>query len=407
MKALLISYLFHPYTAGGAERVVLDLARGLSREGCRVLVMTAGRTEERYELQPGISVWRIFHRSPYFNDPAQRKKNRLLQAAWRLLACWNPLIFGKTVAVLRSFRPDIIHVHNFHGFSPALFAAARRLSIPVVFTPHDYFPICRRYNFFKNGQSCQDRCFGCRLWSRWSRSRMGRFHLLSLTRFSRELFLRYLRPASDQLLYLASPMNSQEIRTAAAQKQRLAAKKKTVFLFMGRLNEFKGIRWLLDSLRGELPPRTLFLIAGDGPLRALTEEFCRRHPAHCKFLGEVSGASKHKLLLATDVLFCLSVGGDMSPLVIPEAFGYGIPVIGTAAGAIAEWITPAETGWLVAHGSRENLAAVVAEIGARRALLKGYSGNCFRKAAANNSELHARAVLDRYRELSRRSPGNS
>jgi len=226
MKALLISYLFHPHMAGGAERVVLDLARGLSREGCRVLVMTAGRKEERYELKPGIAVWRIFHRSPYFNDPAQPKKNRWLRAAWRLLACWNPLIFAKTVAILRSFRPDIIHVHNFHGFSPAPFAAARLRSIPVVFTPHDYFAICRRYNFFKNGKSCEDRCFGCRLWSRWSRSCLGQFHLLSLTRFSRELFLRCLRPASNHLLYLASPMNSQEIRMAAAQKQRLAAKKK-------------------------------------------------------------------------------------------------------------------------------------------------------------------------------------
>ncbi len=97
------------------------------------------------------------------------------------------------------------------------------------------------------------------------------------------------------------------------------------------------------------------LIAGDGPLRAAVEEFCRQHPANSKFLGEVSGERKQKLLLATDVLFCLSASGDMSPLVIPEAFCYGIPVIGSAAGPVAEWMTPGETGWLVALTVPETL----------------------------------------------------
>ncbi len=248
MKVLLISYLFHPYRAGGAERAVLDLARGLSLKGCRVLVMTAGRKEERYELQPGISVWRIFHLSPFFNHPASARKNGFLRAVWRLLAIWNPMVFGKTVAILRRFRPDVVHIHNFHGFSPALFSAARLLAIPVVFTPHDFFSVCRRYSFFKNGKSCGELCFGCRFWSRWVRDCLGRFHLLCLSRFSRELLLRRLRPGSTQLLYLASPLDAAEIQMAAAQKQRLVEKKNNGFPFMGRLNEFKGTAWLLETL---------------------------------------------------------------------------------------------------------------------------------------------------------------
>jgi glycosyltransferase involved in cell wall biosynthesis len=398
MKVLLVSYLFPPAGNGGAERGVEDLARGLNREGCHVLVMSAGRKEERVQLPGGVSLWRVHHRSPYFNDPAQPGRKGLVRAVWRLLACWNPLIFARTIAVLRRFRPDIVHVHNYHGFSPAPFAAARRLAIPLVFTPHDYFAICRHYSFFKKRESCRGHCFGCRLWSCWSMYCLGRFHLLSISLFSRELFLRHLRPASAHVLHQPSPLSLREIAQAAEAKRRLAAKKKMIFLFLGRLSELKGVRWLLDALRGGIPPQALFLFAGDGPLRPEVEAFCRQHPAHCRFLGEVRGTTKDKLLKAADVLLCLSAAGDMSPRVILEAFAYGIPVLGTAGGVFAEWIRPGETGWLVPWGDRRGLAEAIGEIGAQRALVAACSENCFRTASANPRDLHARAVLDRYRE---------
>jgi glycosyltransferase involved in cell wall biosynthesis len=405
MNVLLISYLFHPLTAGGAEQAVLDLARGLSRRGCRVRVLTAGGRDEESELTPGISVCRIFHRSPYLNHPRREGKNILLQTAWRLLAVWNPWIFCKTVAVMRRFRPDVVHVHNFHGFSPAVFSAARLLAIPVVFTPHDFFSICRRYSLYKNGKSCSGHCLACRLWAGWTRLCLGRFRLLSLSRFGRALFLRYLRPGSEVQRCLPSPLDPPEIREAARRKGRLAGKKKTVFLFLGRLNDFKGVRWLLESFPWDLAPQALLLIAGDGPLRPLVEECCARHPAGLRFLGEVSGERKRRLLLATDVLFCLSAAGDMSPLVIPEAFAYGIPVVGSQAGAIPEWVVPGRTGWLVPYGSRTGLAATARDICGQRETVRAFGRNCLQVALANGRDLHAQEVLAYLEETARPGGG--
>ena len=407
MKVLLVSYLFHPHEAGGAEQAVLDLANGLGHKGCRVMVLTAGNREERRELFPMVSVWRIAHRSPYFNDPRQARRNVLLRTAWRLLAAWNPLVFCKTVVVMRRFRPDVVHVHNFHGFSPAVFTAARLLAIPVVFTPHDYFAICSRYSLFKNGQRCVTPCRGCRLWARWVGFCMGRFHLLCLSQFSRGLLLRYLRPTSVLSRLLPSPLAAREIRALETGKQRLGSRPRTVFLFMGRLNELKGIPWLLQSFPRGVAAPALLLIVGAGPLRPRVEEFCRRHPANTKFLGEVSGERKWKLLLATDVLLCLSAAGDMSPLVIGEAFAFGIPVIGSATGAIPERVVPGETGWLVPHGDGKALATLVSAVCADPESRTALGRNCMRAALANDRELYWQEVLACFRAATATNPGKN
>ena len=404
MRVLLINYLFSPHEAGGAERVVADLAAGLGRLGCRVLVMTAGRREEKRELPSGVSVWRIAHRSPYFNDPRQPRRTMLLRVAWRLLAVWNPWVFLKTLAVLRRFRPDVVHVHNFHGFSPAVFSAARLRRIPAVFTPCDFLAVCRRYSLYAAGRNCDRHCPACRLWARWVSLCLGPFHLLCLSRFSRDLFLRHLRPASARVITLPAPGTAADIAAARAWRRRQENKRRTVFLFLGRLSDLKGIPWLLESFPGALPAPALILIAGDGPLRPQVEEACRRQPRIFKFLGRVDGERKRRLLLASDVLLCLSAAGDMSPLVIAEAFACGMPVIASAAGAMPERVVDGETGWLVPHGSRAGLVAAVRAACAERSALEERRGCCLRAAQASDHDRYLAAVLEGLRQAAGQRP---
>lgn len=404
MRVLLINYLFPPHAAGGAERLAADLAAGLSRLGCRVLVMTAGRREEKLELPSGISLWRIAHRSPYFNRPRQPRRMFPLRVAWRLLAVWNPWVFLKTLSVLRRFRPDVIHVHNFHGFSPAVFSAARLRRIPVVFTPCDFLAVCRRYSLHAAGRNCDRLCPACRVWARWVSLCLGPFHLLGLSRFSRDLFLRHLRPASARVLTLPALGETADIAAVRAWRRRQKNKRRSVFLFLGRLSGLKGIPWLLDSFFGALPAPALILIAGDGPLQPQVEEACRRQPRVLKFLGRVDGERKRRLLLASDVLLCLSAAGDMSPLVIAEAFACGMPVIAAAAGAMPERVIDGKTGWLVPYGSRSGLAAAVRKACADRSALEERRECCLRAAQASDRDRYLAGVLQGLRQAAGQRP---
>jgi glycosyltransferase involved in cell wall biosynthesis len=67
------------------------------------------------------------------------------------------------LSFLRSWNPDVIHVHTFMGMHKEFLDAAKKLSIRTVFTTHDFFPICPKVTMFKDNQNCPevDSCNDC------------------------------------------------------------------------------------------------------------------------------------------------------------------------------------------------------------------------------------------------------
>ncbi len=62
------------------------------------------------------------------------------------------------VVFLKLFGPDIIHVHSIQGIHKEFFVAAKRMGIKIVFTTHDYFPICFKSTLFDSNKMYCDRC---------------------------------------------------------------------------------------------------------------------------------------------------------------------------------------------------------------------------------------------------------
>lgn len=46
------------------------------------------------------------------------------------------------ISFLKNIKPDIIHVHTIQGVNKEFFYVAKQLNIPMIFTTHDYYPIC-------------------------------------------------------------------------------------------------------------------------------------------------------------------------------------------------------------------------------------------------------------------------
>ena len=55
---------------------------------------------------------------------------------------------------LKALKPDIIHVHTLMGLHKNFLMAAKELGIRLVFTTHDFFPICPKVKMFRNGKIC-------------------------------------------------------------------------------------------------------------------------------------------------------------------------------------------------------------------------------------------------------------
>lgn len=57
---------------------------------------------------------------------------------------------------LENMKPDVIHVHTMMGLHRSLLTAAKRLGIRIVFTTHDFFPICPKVTMFRDEMVCPD-----------------------------------------------------------------------------------------------------------------------------------------------------------------------------------------------------------------------------------------------------------
>ena len=58
---------------------------------------------------------------------------------------------------LRTFQPDIVHIHNLYPFiSPAVLPLCHRHGVPVVMTVHNYRLICPTGLFLRNGKPCEN-----------------------------------------------------------------------------------------------------------------------------------------------------------------------------------------------------------------------------------------------------------
>jgi len=79
-------------------------------------------------------------------------------------AVWNDDVRREFAELLRTEKPDIVHVHNtWVMISPSIFAACREAEVPVVKTLHNYQLLCAAGTFFRDGKICEE-CMEHTLW---------------------------------------------------------------------------------------------------------------------------------------------------------------------------------------------------------------------------------------------------
>ena len=126
-------------------------------------------------------------------------------------------------------------------------------------------------------------------------------------------------------------------------------------LFVGRLSDEKGIRFLLDNWKNMDVPLT---IVGDGPL-SLEVEHAARTNNRVHYLGRLSMSEIYRQMSMSQVLLVPSLWYEGFPMVIVEAFSNGLPVIASNLGSLAEVIQDQVTGDHFIPNDAEDFCAVL------------------------------------------------
>lgn len=131
-------------------------------------------------------------------------------------------------------------------------------------------------------------------------------------------------------------------------------------VYLGVLIPRKGLVTLLDAI-ARLAQKGLpveLVIAGSGSQMQELTARCEKLgiAARVRFSDWVSGAVKRNLLLESHCMVLPSANEGL-PIAILEALGYGLPVVSTPVGSIADAVRDGCNGYLVQPGDADQLAA--------------------------------------------------
>jgi glycosyltransferase involved in cell wall biosynthesis len=346
MKICLISNLYPPNVLGGAEVSVKKVSEELAKRGHEVIIITTPFNENKIEIINGVKIYEINPLNIYsvYDHP---HKSAFLKPLWHVIDLWNPYDNSIIKKILKTENPDIVHIHNFKGFSISSFAAAKSLGIPLVFTAHDYSLICMRANLLnRSGEICENPAALCKIYNSIQKK---------LVKNKPDLLIS---PSQFVINKLRSNGLFQDVK---AKKVPLGIELKSDkkfekdystidILYAGNLGEHKGVHILLKAFMRIKNDNIRLNIVGKGDcgkkLKIMAENDNR-----IKFHGFLEGNELSKVYKNANLTVVPSIWYDNSPMVIYESLSYGTPVIGSKIGGIPELIEDGFNGFLFEEGN--------------------------------------------------------
>ncbi|MFJ6838540.1 glycosyltransferase [Streptomyces sp. NPDC091209] len=309
-------------------------------------------------------------------------RSLLGKAAIPLLVPWNPAVRAELAAVLRSERPDVVHVHNvFPLLSPAVLAACADTGVPAVATLHNYTQVCPPGTLQRDGRPCAE-CVGSAPLPavRHGCYRNSRLATVPLA-VSMSVNRRRWWSGVERFFCISAAQRDVLVR-AGMPAERLAVKHNFVpepgagragagehLLYLGRLAEAKGVRLLMaawDELAADGGVGVPLMIAGTGPLEPEVTAWAAGRD-DVRYVGLYDTAQCREAIARSVAVVAPSTWLEAFGLVVVEAMAAGVPVVAAGHGAFVELVEDGMTGLLHRPGVSASLASCLRRITAESA----------------------------------------
>ncbi|MDQ7815064.1 MAG: glycosyltransferase [Patescibacteria group bacterium] len=278
-----VVHVIDTLNAGGAERMLYELVRGLPQRGFRVkvLALLRGGPLEKLFRQAGIEVEIGHYRWPWAVDS-----------------------FFRAFSFFRRERPDVVHTHLFDSDIFAR-AAAYFAHVPIIlWTEHNV-----------------NRQFGLvRRWLKHLTNRMAT-RGVAVSRTVKEYLRVSENTAEDKVTVIPNGLDFSRIVT----RERRQFKDVPVLLAVGRLSRQKGFDVLLKAL-ALVKNEWILRIAGQGEAEEELKQLAKRLglESRVEFLGFSDDVPS---LIHESDIFCFPSRWEGQGLAVLEAAAAGIPLI--------------------------------------------------------------------------------
>lgn len=364
-KRVLLVHNF--YQIGGGEHTVFD-------------------NEKKLLLKNGHAV----HTYTRSNDELKKSKWKMLLLPFTTI--WSFRTYLQVRHIIREKHIDVVHCHNtFPLISPSVYYAARSLRIPVIQTIHNFRFLCPNGLFYCNGEICEqcvqrnsflpalkNRCYRNSTVQTAVAAAMLKVHrwldtyrklnYVFLTEFNKNKFSGLIDTDADNVFVKPNFVYQRDM---LVQQKEI----KTKFIYAGRLDKNKGIRFLLETWP-ELPKEYELHIYGDGEFRRDCENAATTH-SNIRFYGF---SPQEKIFADLEDAAGLVFPGVLYegfPMVISESFSMGRPVLAPNLGNHGDLIRASGGGITYECGNKEAFCAAAKQLVAENARFSRNARNYF------------------------------
>jgi glycosyltransferase involved in cell wall biosynthesis len=289
---------------------------------------------------------------------------------------------------------QLAHLNLIHHYiTPSILEVLKKRNIPIIWTLHDYTPICPEGTFISNDNVCEA-CKGGKFYNTvLNKCKKNSFLASSLA--AMENYIHHFKEYYNNVDYFICPsiFSYQKYKEFNFFNNKLRQlyhgynyvepnedlilneiSDEKFILFVGRLEKIKGTHTLLKAMQKN--PKIRLKIIGDGTEDANLRAFASKNELiNVEFLGKKDKHDVLKLIKKSAFLICPSECYEVLGFTIVEAMLIGKPVIGANIGAIPETVIDGITGHLFEPKNDSELAEKISLLYHNEALINKLGSN--------------------------------
>lgn len=280
--------------------------------------------------------------------------------------------------IIKEYDIDLVHVHNtLCLISPSVYYAALSMKKPIIQTLHNFRLQCANGLFYRNNRICEDcidkglrcalkyKCYRNSFFQSLAIILMIKIHrfigiykrvnFICLTEFNKDKLLhinKYKKIVDENKIFIKpnfvfdenkiSAKNMTNISNqyfASSKKLDTENNKRGYYLYVGRLDELKGVDIVLDAF-SKMLDKELHVVGSGG------EKYIKKFSmySNIKFLGQYNHDEVISEMRRCQALIYPTKLYEGQPISIIEAYMNGVPVISSNIGNANELVVENKTG---------------------------------------------------------------